>query len=180
MKPKGATMTVSEKVKELAVLRANATAGRWWRIDPPWGNGDTVHVGPTDDPHSARSYICTSVPWEDECTEPSNVADDMAFIAAAGSFDFAALLEEIEELEHGSEANRLMARHNESKRVELEAELDRLRKVASAAKEYMKADKATTRHVFSPHASKIEGMANRRREAYAELDAALAALDATV
>ena len=94
---------IESRNEERRRLRDAATPGPWWRIDPPWGYGDTVHAGNTDDPHGARAFICTSVPMEDDLCESSNVSDDMALIAYARTDtapeDIAALVAEVRRLE---------------------------------------------------------------------------------
>ena len=94
---------IESRNEERRRLRDAATPGPWWRIDPPWGYGDTVHAGNTDDPHGARAFICTSVPMEDDLCESSNVSDDMALIAYARTDtapeDIAALVAEVWRLE---------------------------------------------------------------------------------
>ena len=94
---------IESRNEERRRLRDAATPGPWWRIDPPWGYGDTVHAGNTDDPHGASAFICTSVPMEDDLCESSNVSDDMALIAYARTDtapeDIAALVAEVRRLE---------------------------------------------------------------------------------
>lgn len=124
---------IESRNEERRRLRDAATPGPWWRIDPPWGYGDTVHAGNTDDPHGARAFICTSVPMEDDLCESSNVSDDMALIAYARTDtapeDIAALVAEVRRLEgERAEMNAVIRKQSERIR-ELLGELDALRLV---------------------------------------------------
>ena len=46
------------RAKQTKALQDAASEGPWWRTDPPWGDGQSVHSGPSDDPHSARLIVC--------------------------------------------------------------------------------------------------------------------------
>lgn len=76
-------------------LCSKATPGPWWRTDPPWGDGTSVHAGPSDDPHTATKIVCEFDPFDvqfsprydgvdsGDIVEFDHVTDDMAFIADA-------------------------------------------------------------------------------------------------
>lgn len=68
-------MTTDEQLE----ICNRATPGPWWRTDPPWGEGTTVHAGPSDDPHCGE-YVCDSDFFGEEATEK---CENMAFIALA-------------------------------------------------------------------------------------------------
>jgi hypothetical protein len=117
--------------EQMAELQKKATKGPWWRTDPPWGRSDMVHAGPSDDPHTARAFICQDVPFaeQDRGETEDRTAENMEFIAAARSFDFTTATaneRRVRELEgHLSDAYRLLAKHEE--------EIERLKVARRAA-----------------------------------------------
>jgi hypothetical protein len=89
-----------EKVLDLKAIKQRAEAATpapWWRTDPPWGQGTTVHAGPSDDPHKAHCYIADGDVPADEMIA-SEVVYNMTFIAAARQ-DVPDLLAYIQHLE---------------------------------------------------------------------------------
>lgn len=101
---------LQQLIAQLVAARAKATPGEWHRIDPPWGDSSMVHAGPSDDPHSATHYICESVYRDDECTEESHVAEDMAFIALAANLIPALADALASDADKNAEIERLQAR----------------------------------------------------------------------
>lgn len=97
-------------VEQSLQICAAATAGPWWRTDPPWGDGTSVHAGPSDDPHTAVKVVCEFDPFDvqfsprydevdsDKIVEFDRVTDDMAFIAHARE-GYPAALRRVQELE---------------------------------------------------------------------------------
>lgn len=70
----------------LAELERAATKGPWWRTDPPWGHCTTIHAGPSDDPHTATTYVADCYLPEDgdaELAKPNRPEADAEFIAEA-------------------------------------------------------------------------------------------------
>lgn len=87
-----------------------ATAGPWWRTDPPWGCGTTVHAGPSDDPHTAKCYIADGQMMLDTVTA-LEVEQNMHLIAHAPEWlaalvaEVKRLREAVEDLEHRRDAD---------------------------------------------------------------------------
>lgn len=73
------TARARKRAEELEAKRKLAYAETWWRTDPPWGNGNTIHAGPSDDPHAASCWIAEVPIGEDDGS------DNMAFIAYAAN-----------------------------------------------------------------------------------------------
>lgn len=114
-----------ERLREIRERVNVASPAPWWRTDPPWGNGTTVHAGPTDDPHTARCYIADGDVPADEMIAPE-VVYNMTFIAAARD-DVPALLAYVNALK--SELSTC-----QKERTDLEVEIGNLRtRLLSAA-----------------------------------------------
>lgn len=73
---------LTDAEREIEERCARATAGPWWRTDPPWGQGTTVHAGPSDDPHAATCYIADGDIMADSLVA-DKVVENMEFIAHA-------------------------------------------------------------------------------------------------
>lgn len=97
-------------VERCIELCSKATPGPWWRTDPPWGDGTSVHAGPSDDPHAATKVVCQFDSFDvqfdprydgvdsDKIVEFDRVTDDMAFIAHVRE-GYPAALRRIQDLE---------------------------------------------------------------------------------
>lgn len=97
-----------EAIRKRLVL---ATPGPWYRVGPPWNDGQPWINAGSEDPHRKR-FICDladMADWDDEeNTRGRSITGDADFIAAARS-DVPALLAEVERL--NQEIVRLRAGH---------------------------------------------------------------------